>query len=176
MTNETMILQFEDYYKRCLEPVRKEFGGLPACPFVKHERLKDQILYACSEIRSPHPTDELVSVVRSFRNRTSKHMTLMVVDTEKTISVLDLVTLGLELCGKCRDERMIAIGVHPDDPFEVAGFRTRGAPFVSLLCQEVEYISWAKHELKRLDYYSRWTAAALDYNRTQIGQFLADST
>jgi hypothetical protein len=174
VTDQEMIFQMEEYYKSLLEPVREEFGGLPACPFVRHERLTDQILYVRGEIKSPDPTSELISAVKSFRNRNSEHKTLLIIDTEQRISVPDLVTLGVKLCELCRNERMIAIGVHPADPFEVAGFKSRAAPFVTLLCQEAEYIFWAKNELTRSNYYSRWTVAALDYNQTQIGQFLCD--
>jgi len=136
----------------------------------------EQISYVQCEIRSAIPPASLIQVVKDFRRRSTKHKTLLVVDAIKRVSISELVALGVNLCEECREERMIAIGVHPDDPFEIDGYKTRGVPFVTMLCQEAEYIAWAKSELKKGHYYSKWAKAVLDYNFIQIGQFLQSTS
>ena len=43
LDRETLIQQMTDYVIEVLEEKRPEFSGLPVCPFVKADRITDQL-------------------------------------------------------------------------------------------------------------------------------------
>jgi hypothetical protein len=159
------------YFKEVLEVSRDEFGGLPACPFVRREREQDKIRYDICEIVGLPPSIENVNRVRQFADE-AHDTTLMLVDPFTRLSVSECVQYGVELSKAAADRRMVAIGIHPDDRFEIGGLRPRCIPCLTMLCQSVDLLQDAKQRLNGSAYYTRWTRAAWEYNAQQIGVFL----
>jgi hypothetical protein len=159
------------YFTEVLEIPRVEFGGLPACPFVRREREQDKIRYDICEIADLPPSIENVERVRQFTDE-PYHTTLLLIDPYTRLSVSQCVQYGVELSKAATDRRMVAIGVHPDDPFEIGGMRPRCIPYLTMLCQSVDLLQDAKQRLNGSAYYKRWTRAAREYNLHQIGVFL----
>jgi hypothetical protein len=159
------------YFTEVLEIPRVEFGGLPACPFVRREREQDKIRYDICEITGSLPSTENIERVRQFADE-AHHTTLLLIDPFTRLSVSESVQYGVELSKAAADRRMVAIGVHPDDPFEIGGMRPRCIPYLTMLCQSVDLLQDAKQRLDGSAYYQRWTRAAWEYNAHQIGVFL----
>lgn len=166
------ISRIEYYCRTVLEKPTAAFGNKPACPFSRREREDDRVRYEFFAILPEGPTDDVVELLKEFA-ASERHSTLLVVDTEKCVTVAEGVEYGRELSRRCCDERIVAISVHPDDDYAIAGFRPRqGMPYVAMLCQSAEHLQAAKHQLAATDYYDKWSPAAIDYNKKQIGEFL----
>jgi hypothetical protein len=165
-------LRMEDYFRSVLERPVAAFGNKPPCPFARRERDEGKIRYEFFALLPSGPSDDVVELLKEFA-ASGRHTTLLVVDPEKSVTVSEGVEYGRELSRRCREQKIIAISVHPDDDFAIDGFRPRrGIPYVTMLCQAAQYLCDAKKQLEGTDYYSKWTRAALDYNFQQIGEFL----
>lgn len=172
---ETIIQEMENYTKQILENSRSEFGRKSACPFVKREREEQKIEYRLCDITADGPSDDVLRVIRQFGTE-QKYSTLLVIDPVKRVSADQLIEIGIAVSEMTRGDRLIAIGVHPDDPFEIGGYRTRLIPYVTLLVQATEYLQWAKDKIKASSYYANWSPLALKGNWEQIGKFLPAPT
>ena len=166
------ISRIEDYCRTVLEMPTAAFGNKPACPFSRREREEDRVRYEFFAILPEGPSDDVVALLQAFA-ASGQHSTLLVIDPEKCVTVAEGVEYGRELSRRCRELRIVAISVHPDDDYAIAGFRPRqGMPCVAMLCQSAEYLQAAKQQLAATDYYHNWSQAALLYNHQQIGEFL----
>lgn len=166
------IRRIEDYCKTVLERSVPAFGNKPACPFSRREREENLVRYEFFAIVPGGPSNDVVELLKDFA-ASKQHSTLLVIDTEKCVTVPESVEYGRELSRRSREQSIIAISVHPDDDYDIDGFRPRqGIPFVTMLCQSAAYLRAAKQQLEGTDYYCKWTQAALDYNYRQIGEFL----
>ena len=166
------ISRIEEYCRTVLEKPTAAFGNKPACPFSRREREDDRVQYEFFAILPYGPSDDVVDLLQAFAV-SEQHSTLLVIDPEKCVTVAEGVEYGRELSRRCREQRIVAISVHPDDDYAIAGFRPRqGMPYVAMLCQSAQYLQAAKQQLATTDYYQKWSAAALLYNHQQIGEFL----
>jgi hypothetical protein len=166
------IMRMEDYFRNVLERPAAAFGNKPPCPFSRREREDGKVRYEFFALLPTGPTDDVVELLKEFA-AAGQHTTLLLVDPEKCLTVSQGVEYGRELSRRCREQKIVAIAVHPDDDFAIDGFRPRrGIPYVTMLCQAAQYLQDAKKQLEGSDYYSKWTQAALDYNFQQIGEFL----
>jgi hypothetical protein len=167
----TAIAKMEEYFRTVLERPAAAFGNKPPCPFSRRERDEGKVRYEFFAIMPDGPSQDVVELLKEF-STSRQHTTLLVIDPEKAVTVSEGVEYGRELSCRCRQEKMIAISVHPDDDFAIDGFHPRrGIPYVTMLCQSAQYLQAAKNQLAGTDYYSKWTQAALDYNFQQIGEF-----
>jgi hypothetical protein len=172
LTRAKIVDEFTRYCQQVLEKPNHAFGDKPACPFSRREREADKIQYEFVAIEPLGPAADVVQAVRQFV-AAGRYTTLLLIDTERHVTVEEAVAYGIELSRQCRSEQIVAISVHPDDDYEVAGFKPRrGVPYVTMLCQAASYLRDAKQQLAGTGYYSQWPQAALDYNFEQIGQFL----
>lgn len=168
---QAAVWRMEDYFHSVLERPVAAFANKPPCPFSRRERDDDRIRYEFCEILPSGPAEDVVELLKEF-SLSRRHTTLLVIDPDQRVTVAEGVEYGRELSRRCRDERIIAISVHPDDDFAIDGFQTRrGIPYVTMICQAAEYLKQAKQQLAGTDYYSKWTQAALEYNFQQIGEF-----
>ena len=166
------IQEMENYCRSVLERPVAAFGNKPPCPFSRRERDEGKVRFEFFALLPTGPSDDVVELVREFA-AAGRHTTLLVIDPEKSLTVSQAVAYGRELSRRCKEQKIVAISVHPDDDFAIDGFRPRrGIPYVTMLCQAAQYLKDAKKQIEGTDYYSKWTQAALDYNFQQIGEFL----
>ncbi|HWB12873.1 MAG TPA: hypothetical protein VG826_26845 [Pirellulales bacterium] len=166
------IVRMEEYFRSVLERPASAFGNKPPCPFARRERDEGKVRYEFFALLPSGPSDDVVDLLKEF-GASGRHTTLLVVDPETTLTVSEAVEYGRELSRRCREQKIVAICVHPADDFAIDGFQPRrGIPYVTMLCQAAQYLQNAKRQLEGTDYYSKWTQAALDYNFQQIGEFL----
>jgi len=170
-TRGEAIQRMEDYFRNVIERPAAAFGNKPPCPFSRREREEGKVRYEFFALLPTGPSDDVVELLKEF-GAAGRHTTLLVIDLEKCVSVAEGVEYGRELSRRCREQKILAICVHPDDDFAIDGFRPRqGIPYVTMLCQAAPYLQNAKRQLAGTDYYGKWTQAALDYNFQQIGEF-----
>jgi hypothetical protein len=171
-TKTRMIDAIARYCQQVLEPPNRVFSNKPACPFSRREREADKIQYEFVAIVPEGPSSEVVQTVREFA-AAGAYTTLLLVDPEQCVGVEEAVNYGVELSRQCRQQQIVAISVHPDDDYAIAGFQPRsGVPYVMMLCQAAAYLREAKKQLEGTGYYANWSQLALEYNFKQIGQFL----
>lgn len=168
---QTAIAGMEDYFRTVLEKPVAAFGNKSPCPFSRRERDDNRVRYEFCDILPGGPSADVVELLKEF-SLSQQYTTLLVIDLEKHVTVAEGVDYGRELSRRCRDQRIIAISVHPDDDYAIDGFcPRRGLPYVTMICQAADYLKQAKQQLAGTDYYSKWSQAALDYNHQQIGEF-----
>jgi len=167
-----IIAALERYMMEVLEPKQQEFGNLPVCPFVRAERVTKKIRYEICEMLPGLPRGDVEFLVRQFAGD-DYHSTMLIVDPVKHLTKDEAFRYGIILCEMVCDTEMVAIALHPDDEFEVAGFRPRcRIPYTTILVQAASLISDAKSKLAETSYYANWSQADLDFNYKQFGRFL----
>jgi hypothetical protein len=56
---------------------------------------------------------------------------------------------------------LMAIGLHPDDPFNIDGLHTRREPYPNIQVLRLDVGEWAHESIKHSGYYDRWTESNL---------------
>ena len=119
---EQLIKQMTDYVINVLEEKRPEFSGFAVCPFVKADRISDQLHLDVFET----PRDTLVDVVLRFV-RSGKRSALIGqpnvnVEAAETKGYQDFINLVLEESG---NDNVLALCFNPNDELEIEGYNPR---------------------------------------------------
>lgn len=164
-----VVARVEAYLSETLEVPRPEFGNMPACPFVRAERLRGQIRFELCKIGTIDG-NSIWTIVQKFLIDT-KHSSLLIVDPYSRVGRDEGVRLGIDLCDRLRPEGFFAACIHPMDVFAVGGYRTRSpVPYVAILVQARELLDHGRLALKRTDYYNAWSESNREYVNQQIGE------
>lgn len=167
-----IVSKMTHYMKSVLEPKQRSFGGMPPCPFVRAERVMGKIKYELCAMSPRRSTDLIERFIRAFKND-RKHSTLLIIDPVPHLTKAQGLALGVKLCEKVRDIGMVAICLHPDDQFEIAGFKPRNRiPYVTMLVQAADLMVDAKRTLEKSRYYDNWSSEDFAFNFEQFGRFL----
>lgn len=157
------------YMIETLEAKQETFGGLPPCPFVRAERIANKIEIILSNFSD---IEEMEKIIRRFSER-SRDQTLLIVDPQSKPTLDQSLNVGVELCERLKNIRMIAICVHPEDRFSIGHLHTRDTiPVPTMLVQSAEAITKAKTALKKTNYYINWSDADFESNLEQFARFL----
>ena len=154
--SESLILS---YITDFLEKANPAFSNMPICPFAKRERLDKRIFFQAGVIDDTPPTPQLLEHIRHFHDQPDLG-TFLYYDPNHTCSLERAYTFAQELIDALKDIGLLAVPIHPEDPFAVAGVRTRGAsPFVMMAIQSHQILYEAKEKLKKTAYYAHWEDA-----------------
>jgi len=137
---EQIIKQMTDYVINVLEEKRPEFSGFAVCPFVKADRVSDQLYLDVFEV----PKDTLVDVVLRFV-RSGKRSALIAqpnTDVKKTETkgYQEFINLVLEETG---NDDVLALCFNPNDELEIEGYNPRSkAPcfLINMAYKDIEQI------------------------------------
>jgi hypothetical protein len=139
------------YFSEFLEAPRPELGGLPVCPFAKRERTKKRIVVSTL----PSLDSDLEEILAGFASNKAKS-SMLLVDESTTYTYPELMARAEVLGDKLLSMGLVISCIHPEDPFEIEGFRTRATPFPFLLVQRLKMIGEAKLSLVDSPYYDQW--------------------
>ena len=145
----------EEYIVHFLEERHPQFSNMPPCPFASKERLEDRIVYKEADIGKDRPADQLIEDIRTFDSNPHKS-TMIIYDTQQLCSLQEAYTFAQNLTDLLTDLNILPIPLHPEDPFEVGGVRTRQTPFMMMTIQRRSLIFEAKKKLLSTTYYSLW--------------------
>ena len=148
---EQLIKQMTDYVIDVLEEKRPEFSGFAVCPFVKADRIKDQLHLDVFEV----PKDTLVDVVLRFV-RSGKRSALIGqpnvnVKASETKDYQEFINIILEESG---NSDVLALCFNPNDDLEVEGYNPRSrAPCFLINMAYIDHLSRSHRALKKTTYY-----------------------
>ncbi len=160
------IEQIEQYIIEHLETKNPIFSNMPVCPFARKERLENKIVYRAVHIGPAGPSDDLIAAIRVFDAEPNKS-TMIIYDPNQRCSLSSAYEFALQIGSSLADINILAIPLHPEDPFSVRGFRTRQTPFMMMLIQRKSLVHNAKRKLLGTAYYSKWD----DYEERYMERF-----
>lgn len=146
---ELILKEMTDHLINFVEKPHPAFANLPPCPFAKKARLQNKIKFIIfdftngltedlSKLLQLDPNYEIIWVINPNKN--------MPVDAlYKLIDDINAVNPVLE-----------AFGGHPEDPYEMAGVKTRQEPYPNFVLQSKEILDKARWKLKHTKYYTNF--------------------
>lgn len=152
----TSLENILSYMTQFLEQPHPVFANLPPCPYARKERLDNKILFQETTITTDGPSAELLEDIRNF-DADSKWTTMLIYASTQQVNVQECYTFARTITDTLQSMDILAIPLHPDDPFEIQGIRTRQVPCVMMLIQRRAFLSAAKEKLLNTKYYTNWT-------------------
>lgn len=162
MTNSEIIQQFKDWVFGHVAPPRPQFGGLPICPFAKTAiTIKDTVEIWTIDSASINSFGQVIYKMCLDNNWKEKEI-LIFIDKEKySNEEIETIQNYLNRWFK-NEEDLIAFKDHPDDPVIIDGVNTSYPHYPFIMVQKRKNIDVAHEELKKTEYYSRWSKQNLD--------------
>ena len=154
---EQLIEQMTDYVVNVLEEKRPEFSGFAVCPFVKADRVKDQLHIDVFET----PKDTLVDVVLRFV-RSGKRSALIGqpninVKASETKGYREFINLVLEEAGY---GEIGALCFNPNSDMNIEGYSPYASmPFFMINFAYFDDLEKARRSLIKTDYYNKMPKA-----------------
>lgn len=140
------------YLTNFLERSHPSFGNLPPCPFAKKERLEGRILCLEYHFMDTIPTDEFLETIREF-DANSQYSTFIAYDRTSQLSLDDAYALAQQVIDSIQEIDILAIPLHPEDPYSPSGVRTRATPYLMFAIQRRSLLSQGQQQLLRTKYY-----------------------
>lgn len=143
-----------DYVINVLEEKRPEFSGLAVCPFVKADRLADQLYLDVFD----NTKDTLVEVIRRFIV-SGKRSALIAqpnvsVRAAETKGYQEFINIVLEETG---NHNVLALCFNPNDDLEIEGYNPRSkAPCFLINMAYKDHLSKSHRALQNSDYYTKF--------------------
>ena len=158
---EQIIKQMTDFVINVLEEKRPEFSGFAVCPFVKADRLADQLHLDVLEV----PKDTLVDVVLRFA-RSGKRSALIGqpnvnVEPSETKGYQEFINIVLEESG---NSEIGALCFNPNSTLEVDGYNPLStAPCFMINMAYHKDLAKARTALLKTNYYDKLPVAYKKY-------------
>jgi hypothetical protein len=143
------------YIRDFLEVPNPAFSGMPICPFAGLERRAGKIHFFYAPMSGPQPSLELLEEIRRF-DASSDVTTMLAFDIKEQMTVEEAHCFAQKITDRCVDIDMLTIPLHPKDPFEIKGVRTRCGPYVMMLIQRRTPLAEAKEKLLNTQYYDNF--------------------
>ena len=169
----TVMEQILTYMTDFLERSSTVFSNMPPCPYAKKERLSNKIYFLETELTEQGPSDWLLEEIRQF-DQNQQWSTMLAYAPKMELDVQSCYDFAQRITDALTEIDILAIPLHPDDPFSVQGLRTRQVPCVMMLVQRRDFLSNAKDKLLKTKYYDNW----LDQDgitMTQINQHIVEN-
>jgi histidinol phosphatase-like enzyme len=158
---EQLIKQMTDYVINVLEEKRPEFSGFAVCPFVKADRISDQLHLDVFET----PKDTLIDVVLRFV-RSGKRSALIGqpnvnIESWETKGYQEFINLVLKESG---NEEIGALCFNPNTEMEVEGYSAyKPVPFFLVNFAYHKDLEKARNSLSKTKYYDKMPATYKKY-------------
>jgi hypothetical protein len=151
MSDQSVLHEYMEWIVSFLEKRREETGGLPVCPFAKAGLARGKATLAVGKLTRSF----VMAQVR--RLKATKADTMTIIDPRKTGMSWQEARRLCEVVNREMFPKVLAISLHPEDPFNIAGLHTRRAPYPSIQLTEEKGGDAAFENLKTTDYYGHWT-------------------
>tara|TARA_B100000287_G_scaffold381172_1_gene385350 strand:+ start:1154 stop:1681 length:528 start_codon:yes stop_codon:yes gene_type:complete len=163
MNNKSLSLleQIEKYLVDVLEEPRDEYEGLPACPFVKKERIKSNLMIDLFD----NNKENFLEKIEVFAN--SNYTDAVFAQTINTmLSTKESKTYQNFLNGLLKQhfKQYKVIIVNPNDKFNVQGFNPRSlAPCILIVVTDRKKLSKAHKKMLKSKYFTNFNDDYLKY-------------
>jgi hypothetical protein len=133
-----------------VEVKNRNFGNLPVCPFARKERLKRKILFVKTDITNL----STVESVAKFNNF-DRFSTIIAYDEKPKNSVKEAKLFEDEF--NEANDNLWLVYIHPQDPFNVRGTRTRNAPCPLVIITTRGAVEKGEQSLWSTPYFDKWS-------------------
>ena len=151
MSNQSVLHEYLEWIVDFLEKRHEETGGLPVCPFAKVGLARAKAKLAVGKLTRSF----VIAQVR--RLKATKADTMTIIDPRRTGMSWQEARRLCEVVNREMFPEVLAISLHPEDPFNIVGLHTRRAPYPSIQLTEEKGGDAAFENLKTTDYYRHWT-------------------
>lgn len=150
---DLVIQQLHDYVVNVLEEKRGEFSGLAVCPFVKADRVRDELFLDVFDNRVDTLVDVLLRFVRSRKRSALIAQINTDIASEDTKEYQEFINLVID-SAEVGDVK--ALCFNPNDNLSIEGYNPRSrAPHFLINMAYSRDLSKAHRSLKQTNYYDK---------------------
>ena len=140
-----------------VEQPHAKLGNLPVCPFARKARLENRIRFEVMNLTH----EGILALVPSFVAKSELDLLMCIHPTKDGLSSTRVDRLAKRLNQTLLAMNVMALGGHPDDPFNIDGLHTRRDPYPNIQILRVDVGERAHQSIKESGYYQRWTESNL---------------
>ncbi len=163
LKKDDLVKQMIDYVVNVLEEKRPEFSGFSVCPFVKSDRVADELHLDIFD----NTKDTLLDVFKRFK-QSGKRSALVAqvnenIESHETDMYQDFINCVLQESG---NSNIAALCFNPNDKLEIDSYNPRSrAPCFLINMAYTKHLSAAHNSLLRTNYYDKMPKKYTDYLR-----------
>ena len=168
---EQLIKQMTDYVINVLEEKRPEFSGFAVCPFVKRDRINNEMFFDIinnSEIDVDITTRQdggFLRAINNFKNSNKRSGLFALIGEEigeeETKGFQKFLNIVLE---ETNNGDVAVLCFNPKDKLEIEGYNPRSsAPFFLVNVAYRSHLSKSHGALKKTNYYDKMPATYKKY-------------
>jgi hypothetical protein len=152
-----IVRELTQYIIDFVERPHPKLGNLPVCPFARKARLEKRIRFEVMELTR----EGVLALAPSFTAKPDLHLMICIHPRKDGLSSARVHRLAKVLNQALPAMNLMAIGLHPDDPFNIDGLHTRREPYPNIQVLRLDVGEWAHESIKHSGYYDRWTESNL---------------
>ena len=153
MDKEHLISQMTDYIINVLEEKRPEFSGFAVCPFVRADRVSDQLHMDIFDNTQETLVDVVLRFVRSGKRSALIGQPNVKVEVAETQGYQEFINIVLEESG---NSSVVALCFNPDTKMEVEGYSAYSSiPFFLINFAYRKDLKKARDSLSKTNYYDK---------------------
>ena len=142
-----------DYIINVLEKKRPEFSGMPVCPFVKPDRITEQLHLDVFDNTEESLVDVILRFVRSGKRSALIAQPNEEIEFQETKGYREFINLVIQ---ETTSEDIFALCFNPKTDIEVDGYNPyQDAPFFMINLAYSEHLSNARKTLLKTSYYDK---------------------
>ena len=158
---DQIIKDLSDYVINVLEESREEFSGFSVCPFVKADRVTDQLFLDVFDNKVDTLIDVLVRFVRSKKRSALIAQINVEVASKETREYQDFINTVID-SADIGDIR--ALCFNPAEKLSVEGYNPRSkAPYFLINMAYVDHLVRSHRGLKKTSYYDKMPVEYIRY-------------
>lgn len=157
-----LVKRIQDYIVEILEPPRKEFGGLPVCPFVKRERVTGKLWIDVFDNEHENLLEKIKLFEKSeYTSAVFGQVFETDLSTEEALEYQQYLNKLLNENGM-RDLKIIC--ANPVDDLSAGGFNPRAAaPCFLITVTGKKHLQESHSKMLKSDYFVNFEKRYLDY-------------
>ena len=148
-----IVRELTQYIVDFVEQPHPKLGNLPICPFARKARLENRVQFEVRELTREGALD----LVPLFETKPELHMIICIHPKKDGRSSDEVRRLVRELNQVLPAMNLMALGAHPEDPFNIDGLYTRREPYPNIQILRLHVGECAHQVIKNTGYYDRWT-------------------
>jgi hypothetical protein len=152
-----IVRELYQYIIDFVEQPHPKLGNLPVCPFARKARLENRIQLEVMELTR----EGVLALVPLFAANPEVDLMICIHPRKDGLSSIEVRRLAEVLNQALPAMNLMAIGLHPDDPFNIDGLYTRREPYPNIQLLRLDVGERAHQSLKNSGYYDRWTESNL---------------
>jgi len=152
-----IVRELTQYIIDFVEQPQPKLGNLPVCPFARKARLENRIQFEVLELTR----EGVLALVPLFTAKPELHLMICIHPRKDGLSSAEVHRLVEVLNQALPSMNLMAIGLHPEDLFNIDGLYTRREPYPNIQLLRLDVGEWAHQSIKNSGYYDHWTESNL---------------